>query len=829
MLNKIQIENALLGTNQWQLDNPVPFSERDPTNWSTAALEGYASLTSVNIGGDISFYVRTKAATFTIEIYRMGYYNNLGGRLMTRVQGLPGVLQPMPTPQDSTNYGLIECNWTESYRLTVPTDWVSGVYLAKLIANDANAWQSYIIFVVRDDARAADVLMQCSVNTYQAYNGWGGRSIYDCNSLPETLAHCKVSFNRPYYAAHRGHASENGQVTPYARGAGHLFAHFPFGTYEPAWEYNMIRWLEKNGYDVTYCTNIDIHRDPKIILSRRAFLSVGHDEYWTREMRVNAELARDQGVDLMFFCGNSVYRQSRLESDAQGNPHRTLVCFKPDKEGVPTDPVATRILNGTATDDDLYPYPNVTGEFWKEVRYGVQIAWPEASLTGSTWTETATYWENLTLTSATSDWIFSGSNAQPNQVLSNMAGYEVDGDFNNSALFAPGNRRTLATSLSGGRVQAYAVDGGATVFSSGSIHWSWGLDDWQIPGCTPGQSRPMIANPVVQQMTANLLSRAVRNTGAESHYFRPDGNGGMADMGQSTGLRVKWRIIPGSFSTPQSTDALFYDPTTGEAQFYTLRSNGSLVPISTLFRDWRKSLCIIAGKFSDSSLTDLLFYDRASGDVQFFRTDGKGNIIPIKPDPLPSLTPCGPLLTSWRRTLQIIPGRFGGTGSTSDLLLYNSARGEVQFCSTDGRGGIQPIGGLSTGWRRTWQIIPGLFGGSSGRTDLFLYDPTRGEGQFYASIGQGGIQPIGTLSTGWRKGARIIPGKFRDASTRTDLLVYEPASGDAHFYTTDGLGGTGSLGIQHSGWRRTWQIFPLGPSGSSKTDLLFFDSFATAP
>ena len=80
-----------------------------------------------------------------------------------------------------------------------------------------------------------------------------------------------------------------------------------------------------------------------------------------------------------------------------------------------------------------------------------------------------------------------------------------------------------------------------------------------------------------------------------------------------------------------------------------------------------------------------------------------------------------------------------------------------------------------------------------------------------------------------RKGARIIPGKFRDASTRTDLLVYEPASGDAHFYTTDGLGGTGSLGIQHSGWRRTWQIFPLGPSGSSKTDLLFFDSFATAP
>lgn len=827
MQNKIQIENDLIGTSQWQLDKPVPFSERDPDNWSTPALEGYASLTSVNIGGDISFYVRTKAPTFSVEIYRMGYYNNLGGRLMKKVQGLPSVMQPMPTAQDSTNYGLIECNWIESYRLTVPTDWVSGVYLAKLLANDASGWQSYIIFVVRDDARASDVLMQCSVNTYQAYNGWGGRSIYEANSKPEDISFCKVSFNRPYFAAHRGHVWEGGQVTPYARGAGHLFAHFPFGTYEPAWEYNMIRWLEQKGYDVTYCTNIDTHRDPKLLLSRRAFLSVGHDEYWTREMRVNAELARDQGVDLMFFSGNSVYRQSRLENDAQGNPHRTLVCFKPDKAAA-IDPVATRIVNGVATDDDLYPYPNVTGEFWKELRYSVQVAWPEASLTGSTWTETSTYWEDLTVT-APSDWIFGGSGAALNQALVGLGGYELDGDFHNSAMYAPGNRRILATSGSGGRVQAYAVDGGATVFSSGSMHWSWGLDDWKIQGCTLYQDRPAISNPVVQQITTNLLARAVRTTGAESHYLRPDGSGGLADLGQASNLRVRWRIIPGSFSAPQSTDALFYDPTTGEAQLYTLRSSGSLVPISTLFRGWRKSLCIIAGKFSDSGLTDLLFYDRASGEAQFHRADGKGHIIPMSADNLPGISPIGPMLTGWRRTLQIIPGRFGGSGSTTDLLFYNPARGEVQFCATDGRGGIQPIGGLSPGWRRTWQIIPGQFGGTSGRTDLYLYDPTLGESYFFATNGQGGIQPIGAAHTGLRRSWRIIPGRFRDASTWTDLLHYDPASGEAQFYTTDGAGGLTPLGSLQTGWRRTWQIFPVVPSASAKTDLLFFDSFATVP
>lgn len=817
MSNKIQIENALPGTTNWQLDNPIPFVARDSKNFSTSALEGYASLTSVNVGEDIKFYVRTYFDKFSMEFYRVGYYGGAGGHLKKTVVDLPGNKQSVPKPKDTTDYGLVECDWTVSYVLTVPSDWVSGVYLVKLIAG---GFQSYIIFVVREDARTSDVLMQCSVTTYQAYNGWGGRSIYACYSDGRLDTCTKVSFNRPYFAPHRGYADENNpEMTQNAKGSGQLLASFPFGTYEPAWEYNMIRWLEKQGYDVMYCTNIDVHRDPKLLLSHRLFMSVGHDEYWTRDMRVNVEMARDQGVDLMFCCGNSVYRQARLESDAHGNPHRTLVCHKPRSATPVPDPLAQKILDNLASDDDLYPYPNVTGEFITETRYGVTVAWPESSLTGSTWVEEAPDYEELEVVAA-SDWIYSGSGAAAGLKMPHLAGYEVDGDKYNSVLYAPSNRRILATSPSGGKVLAYTVEGGTTVFSSGSMEWSWGLDDWKIPNCHWG--RPSALNSVVAQMTTNLLARAVRTTGAEAAICSTSGTGTITQTGFDSGLPVRWRIIPGSFSTAGSTDALVYDPTTGDLQFYTVGKDCSLTPIGSPRSGERKSWCIIPGTFhTGGTLTDLLFYDRASGEVQFYRTDGTGALIPI-----------GPLLTGWRRTLQIIPGRFGSKGTTSttsDLLLYNPARGEVQFVSTDGLGGIAPIGSKSSGWRRTWQIIPGKFGSATGRTDLLLYDPALGEALFCSTNGTGGITELGTAQSGWRRTWKIIPGTFGSTSGRTDLLFYDQTTGEAQFCASDGLGGVTNIGAPISGWRKTWQIFPLLFSGDSRTSLLFFDSFAVVP
>src|SRR5438132_8633093 len=169
--NPIVTENTKTGTTSWKLVNPATNRE----------IEGYASLTSVLRGGQISFFVHTNEANYTIEIFRMGWYGGAGARQVMGAVQRAGVKQTIPTPDPVM--GLVECHWTNPYTLTIPnntsdpTDWMSGVYLAKLTAASSGK-QSYIIFVVRDDARTSDLLFQSSVTTYQAYNSWGGRSLY---------------------------------------------------------------------------------------------------------------------------------------------------------------------------------------------------------------------------------------------------------------------------------------------------------------------------------------------------------------------------------------------------------------------------------------------------------------------------------------------------------------------------------------------------------------------------------------------------------------------------------------------------------------------------
>src|SRR6185437_11332542 len=187
--NPIQIENALPGTIDWQLSNPAANHE----------IEGYASLASVNRGGQISFFVNTTDPSYTLEIFRMGWYGGDGGRRMTNPVTLTGVQQVVPAPNLAT--GLVDCNWIAPYTITTsdPTDstkWLSGIYLVKLTGTSSGK-QSYIIFVVREDSRASNILVQEPVATSQAYNAYGGKSLYNFNSTNSSHA-VKVSFNRPY-------------------------------------------------------------------------------------------------------------------------------------------------------------------------------------------------------------------------------------------------------------------------------------------------------------------------------------------------------------------------------------------------------------------------------------------------------------------------------------------------------------------------------------------------------------------------------------------------------------------------------------------------------
>ncbi len=208
--SQIEIENRLPGTDDWKLSNVANNQE----------IEGFASLTSVNAGDEISLFVNTADREYTLSIFRMGYYGGLGGRRMTPPIKLRGLSQRVASPDSQT--GMAECEWRDPYIFRVPPDWMSGIYLVKLTGL-SSLRERYIIFVVRNDGRESDLMLQSTVTTYQAYNAFGGKSLYKTNSTGQTPA-VKVSFNRPYDDSD---------------GAG-LFLY---------WELDMIGFLEKEGYD----------------------------------------------------------------------------------------------------------------------------------------------------------------------------------------------------------------------------------------------------------------------------------------------------------------------------------------------------------------------------------------------------------------------------------------------------------------------------------------------------------------------------------------------------------------------------------------------------
>lgn len=288
-------ENALPGTLDWQLTR-FRFDSADTVQPAligglrSSTIEGYASRTSVNPGEAIDLMVSVEpACPFTMEVYRLGYYGGAGGRHMASLGAFDG--EPQPVPMETVER-LRECNWRPSATVHIPEQWASGVYLVKLTREDSFRAQSYIVFVVKP-RRKADILVQTSDLTWQAYNKWPGlNSIYD-DGTPQLWymgPNVRVSFDRPY--------AKYCQIvdSPLSCGSGSFLL----------WEFPLAYWLEREGYDVAYCSNLDLHADPGLLHNCRVFVSVGHDEYWTRTMYDNAAAARDAGVSLLFLCGNAI-------------------------------------------------------------------------------------------------------------------------------------------------------------------------------------------------------------------------------------------------------------------------------------------------------------------------------------------------------------------------------------------------------------------------------------------------------------------------------------------------------------------------------------------
>jgi hypothetical protein len=475
VVNPVACENTKTGN--------LP-SEWDISGFGSSAIQGFATDISTNQGAIVRFKVKTAARSYRLDIYRMGYYAGRGARKVASV--LPSVTLPQSQPScvTASATGLIDCgNWRESASWAVPADAVSGIYFAKLVRTDGTAGTSHIVFVVRSDASHSDLLFQTSDTTWQAYNTYGGNSLYV--GQPAGRAY-KVSYNRPITT--RGTSAED----------------FVFNA-----EYPAVRWLEANGYDVSYSTGVDTDRRGSLLTQHKTFLSVGHDEYWSGGQRANVEAARAAGVNLAFFSGNEIFWKTRWENsiDGTGTPYRTLVTYKETHADDTIDPADPPTWTGTWRDPRFSP-PADGGR-------------PENALSGTIFTvNCCTY--DMTVGAADGGLRFwrgtrvaALTGSQQTVLGDSILGYEWDEDLDNGAR-PPGLMRMSSTTVSGvdllqdygssyasgtatHHLTLYRHASGALVFGAGTVQWAWGLDGTHDRGS--GTS-----DVAVQQATVNLFA-----------------------------------------------------------------------------------------------------------------------------------------------------------------------------------------------------------------------------------------------------------------------------------------------------------------------------------
>ena len=461
----IRRENEKPGTRDWMLTN----TRIDPaTKYRCPWIEGYCSHTSARVGDTIRFFVSTNpVSNFTLDIYRMGYYGGAGGRHVKSLGPFDGAVQADPPVGDKR---VRECQWQSCALLKIPRDWASGVYLGKLTAG-REGLQSYIIFIVRDDRRA-DFIFQCSDNTWQSYNRWPSQfSLYD-NGEHEWWwgGNVQVSFNRPY--------GKYCQIldAPLSTGSGEWFL----------WEYPFAYWMESQGYDVTYISNLDTHADPKNLLRAKGILSVGHDEYYSIEMFNHMKAAIAAGVNVGFFSGNAVCGRILLAPDSAGHWNRAF-----ERVGVYGPPGGTREFQAMGTLPHERPYANEL--------IGAHSTGPVTG--GADW-----------VCAKPEHWIFTGTGMKKGDGIPGLVGWEWHGDPANipgleivataptqSAPGKPNDGQFTATIYPGPR--------GNFVFNAATCWWADGLS------APPGYVRPSVytspkgPDPRAQQITRNILER----------------------------------------------------------------------------------------------------------------------------------------------------------------------------------------------------------------------------------------------------------------------------------------------------------------------------------
>jgi hypothetical protein len=436
----------------------------------------------VTVSHRLTLHVSTAAPAFRVDAYRQGARLEYVGCLGT---DLPGLNLPFGGPAAAWAW--------PRFDFDIEPNWRAGVYVAVLSPlgdgfrgfvgdpPDLSATSGMALFIVERPVEAS-ILYKLPTFTYQAYNGTGYGSLYaEAVWSHRVPAGFRATMQRPGGGV--GGVVMAGDSPDFYRPGSRRqsFAH---------WDAPFISWLERSGYDVAYCSDLDIHRDPSRLGRNHLLLSVGHDEYWTDEIRHAIEAFLDDGGNVAFFSGNIAgWRVELADSET------SLVCAK-----VPPS-------SGDVS----------RGKKWRIDRW--QDFDPENRITGVSFHQAAGLWDgkrpNVGYTvEAPEHWVFADTGLAAGDVIGAgsdvpLIGYEADGTpflrRHNVAIptgdqSTPDNFTILATahlgeewSSRGARATATA---GTYSTSNGGIVFQAATTDWPIVA---------IEDATIERITKNVL------------------------------------------------------------------------------------------------------------------------------------------------------------------------------------------------------------------------------------------------------------------------------------------------------------------------------------
>jgi hypothetical protein len=450
--NSIQVENARKGTTAWQVGR-------------AASAEVYASTVTAAPGDAVEVHVST-ASRYRVVVYRLGWYGGAGGRLMACVPGCTtdeqGRVQPVPSVADPIHDPL-RADWPTTDVVHTGRDWVSGYYVIEALMTSGpdagRAATTFFILRALPGGAPSPILVQVPVNTWEAYNQWGGKSLYDFG----TRRAYRVSFDRPFGA----------------------YAQSPMW-----WEIQLVRFLERESYDVSYQTDLDTDRDGGSLLQHQLVIVAGHDEYWTASIRNAFDAAQAHGTNLAFVGSNDGYWHVDYEDGG-----RTIFSYK-----------------------SMYDPNPVVSEKTAMFR---EIGRPECMLIGvqHSWFGILDHQLGYTVTAAGADdpWL-AGTGLQAGDTIVGVVGREHD-QINPypQSCFKPGLVDLFhydgGTVDQNGDAVRWTAPSGARVFASGAQQFSWALDGLRTSQANgTDQLVPLSSNlgvpvdPRIQQFMRNVLS-----------------------------------------------------------------------------------------------------------------------------------------------------------------------------------------------------------------------------------------------------------------------------------------------------------------------------------